>query len=265
VAFVALLLGAGFLPVLLAPALPSRHSGSRCGSNLRQLGLAAIQYSDDKRFFPHVKGLRELDDGYDSNHAAKSVRALQYYGYHDNPEGWICPSSSDTFVHITASAVQMDPRLWFWNGTSLPTTPTWRSPFVDGQPDPTLRETPELSYGWTRKGMNSNARSISLLSADRAVREVEGTGASALAGEVGNHIEGTYVLRVDATVQLHATGAPPPRGFADLSVLTERIGGRREKEDPRARWLRAIGVTALVFALLAWFGYMGFARGGGES
>ncbi|MCH7653638.1 MAG: glutamyl-tRNA reductase [Chloroflexi bacterium] len=95
-----------FLPVVLRGET-ERRNRARCANNLRQLGLAAIQYSDDKRFFPHVRKIRELDGGYDSNHTPKTMRSLQWYGYHDNPEGWICSSSYDVFVPISSAAVRL--------------------------------------------------------------------------------------------------------------------------------------------------------------
>src|SRR5690606_37676432 len=101
------------------------------------------------------------------------IRALLWYGYHDNPEGWICPSSFDLYQPITDAAIKGNLRTWMWQSSDNPAGET-KNPFIDtAAADPVLvgsNSTDELSYGWTRKGMNSNVRSTAILGADRAVR-----------------------------------------------------------------------------------------------
>ena len=179
---------------------------TKCMSNLRQLGLAAIIYSDDKRSFPHVGALTALDgDFHDGGPTTttKSVRALLHYGYTDNPEGWICPDSFDPYVPAGRPAVAGP--TWFWGGQ---TAPGDRSPFVDGLADPALAVTDELSYGWTRKALSRNARSTSILGADRSVALPHGPNSGPLPGELGNHREGWNVLAADASVTWTRVDAP---------------------------------------------------------
>lgn len=141
----------GLLAAALVPALRADYAKklrAQCASNLRRLGLAAIQYADDKRFLPHNGKLAELDgDGMNgtSNHQTKIVRALQWYGYHDSPEAWICPASSDRAERSVALA-----RSWSWGGGERGSLT--ESPFVHDADDPALTATAELSYGWSRKG-----------------------------------------------------------------------------------------------------------------
>ena len=202
----------GILATLLMPALmkaKEKANRTKCSNNLRQFGLASIQYSDDKRFFPHNVKLRAPDtdtiNGGTGGHQAKIIRALLWYGYHDNPEGWICPSSFDQFIPIGDAAVRDKIRLWYWEGAS--DGQISKSPFVDGQGDVELSETTELSYGWTIKGMNSNTRSTSLLGADRARRlDEESSMDTSSAGLLGNHSDGWNVLKADATVEWYSTG-----------------------------------------------------------
>lgn len=50
-------IGVGVMAALLAPALSKakqKADATRCANNLRQLGIGAIQYSDDRRTYPHV-------------------------------------------------------------------------------------------------------------------------------------------------------------------------------------------------------------------
>jgi prepilin-type N-terminal cleavage/methylation domain-containing protein len=201
----------GILATLLMPALmkaKEKANRTKCSNNLRQLGLAAIQYADDKRFFPHVGPIAQPDTGYSTNHPVRIIRALVWYGYHDNPEGFICPSSLDLYVPITDNSVKANMRLWFWanpgpqNGGNVS-----KNPFLETI-DPPLFDNEELSYGWTRKGMNSNVRSTALLGADRAVRvqtEVDG-GTLNNHGDNGNHPEGWNTLQADGTVNWFSVG-----------------------------------------------------------
>jgi prepilin-type N-terminal cleavage/methylation domain-containing protein len=140
------LLAAFFVPTLRSNYEKKMRIG--CTNNLRTFGLAAIQYADDKRFFPHNGKLSKVDgDGMNgtSNHQTKIVRALQWYGYHDEPENWICPASSDSAPEPSAQV-----RTWSWGGGERGSLT--ESPFVHDADDPALIATAELSYGWTRRG-----------------------------------------------------------------------------------------------------------------
>src|SRR2546425_151391 len=90
----------GILATLLMPALlkaKEKANQTKCTNNLKQICLAANQYSDDKRFFPHITLIRTFDDGAPSQVAAKCIRALAFFNYDDNPESFICPSSPDQY------------------------------------------------------------------------------------------------------------------------------------------------------------------------
>jgi prepilin-type N-terminal cleavage/methylation domain-containing protein len=207
----------GILATLLMPALmkaKEKANRTKCSNNLRQLGLATIQYADDKRFFPHVSKINVNDGGFSSNASAKCVRALMWNGYHDNPEGFVCPSSLDLAVPITDDDVKTNIRLWHWTGEGSSGTQSsghaTQTPFIQGS-DPTVQAGNELSFGWTRKGMNANVKSTALLGADRGVRvqsEFDSSTGSLQNGEIGNHSEGWNTLQADGSVNWLTTGTP---------------------------------------------------------
>jgi prepilin-type N-terminal cleavage/methylation domain-containing protein len=196
----------GILATLLMPALlkaKEKANRTKCQNNARQIGLAAIQYADDKRFFPHIQGKNQLDTNVGGVDTCKKIRHLLWLGYHDNPEGWICPSSSDLYRADTFDqnpTVKQDARLWQWQGATNGSTT--QSPLLAGN-DPVLNDTDELSYGWTMRFMTSNMKSSTLLGADRSIKdEQEQNGQTQVATNIdnGNHTEGWNVLQADGTV-----------------------------------------------------------------
>jgi len=226
----------GFLaPVYYHPHRPANRT--KCASNLRQLGLAAVQYGDDKRFLPHVGKTKDLDGGFASSDTPRAVRAMVWYGYHDNPEGFICPSSDDLHYPVNDSEVLDNMRLWGWQsqfgevGSTRNTTPPWKDGGAGG--DQALIETTELSYAYTRRGYNRNVSSVKVLGADRALRaSLDPAMESTLPGTWGNHDDGWNVVRADCTVDFvgyetelepgqgaHAmlTGTNAKQGFLPLS------------------------------------------------
>jgi prepilin-type N-terminal cleavage/methylation domain-containing protein len=230
----------GILATLLMPALmkaKEKANRTKCSNNLRQLGIAATSYSDDKRFYPHYERPHSLDDDWSTFEPSKSIRSLLWYGYTDSPEGWICPSSYDMFVRIDDPNSKQNMKYWFWSspntglGGGQGTGLTKVSPFVDGLGDHPIAVTDELSYGWTRKGMNINVRSTALLGADRSVRREEsfaqsGTATAIPNGEIGNHSDGWNALQADAAVIWLALGSdPPPYTYLTQTTTTNPNAG----------------------------------------
>lgn len=79
-------LGGGCFAALLMPAMAqakARANQTKCANNLRQIGLAAIQYSDDKRFYPY--------EG--SSDVTTVLLTLEQTGYIDNLEHLACPEA----------------------------------------------------------------------------------------------------------------------------------------------------------------------------
>lgn len=195
------------LAAFTGPAFRHSRRGcgqTKCSSNLRQVGLAAVQYGDDKRFLPHVGKTRTLDGDMDSSDTPTAVRALTWYGYHDNPEGFVCPQSDDVNLPIDDASVLENMRLWGFDrdyaeaGDPRDRTP----PGSDSVRDPSLRETSELSFAYTRRGYNRNVSSNKTLGADRGMRVEDDPGGTVSSpGDYGNHPDGWNVLKADCTVE----------------------------------------------------------------
>jgi type II secretory pathway pseudopilin PulG len=81
------LLGGGVCVALMMPAMAqakARANQTKCANNLRQIGLAAIQYADDKRFYP-----------YDANGDTNAVLlVLQQNRYIDDLQHLACPEAA---------------------------------------------------------------------------------------------------------------------------------------------------------------------------
>jgi hypothetical protein len=188
------LITALFVPVAIR-AQGQKAAQTRCANVLRRIALGMLQYGDDKRFFPKVSKIRELDGGIETSDTPRRLRALVWYGYLDDPQAFVCPSSDDSSPRVESKDVRENMRRWFWGGTESEADPR-HSPFVDRQQDPRLSETREVSYGLTRKGYNSRSiRSLKVLAADRAVRDGVSRGALA-----GNHDDGWNVALADGAV-----------------------------------------------------------------
>lgn len=186
----------GVLASLLMPAMmkaKQKANRTKCSNHLRRNALAMIQYADDKRFYPHVRGMRDLDGDVTTSDTPKIARTLIWHGYLDDPEVFICPESYD-LPYGRPNSMVTSPRTWFWDGQTIAESEL--SPLADGNADPTLDTTDELSYGWSRRGMNSNVRSTALISADRALKDPSATNAL-----TGNHSDGWNVGQADGTVQ----------------------------------------------------------------
>lgn len=238
---------------------------TKCAQNLRHLSISAIQYADDKRFYPHVERMRDLDGGYDTDHSSRKVQALEYYGYHGNPEGWVCPASEDTVLPPRRNPEGADQRLFWWRAGIE--QPSGRSPFNDGLQRPSLRETSELSYGSNRKAMSTGTRCTSVLFADRAVYHRADEDPDTLkAGEIGSHGKGYFVAYADASVTWRPAGSEDADTRWDLrtvDVLKSSLSNPPRKRVVPLRPAEA-GVAAAFpmgfLLLLGWMRHMGWRR-----
>jgi type II secretion system protein G len=202
----------GILATLLMPALlkaKEKANQTKCGSNLKQVGLAAVQYSDDKRFFPHKDRLATLDTGPTTDIAARCIRSLTFYNYCDNPEAYICPSSPDQYTPLTA-AQRSDIRAFGWGGIDNPVGNFTKSPIYDGggatAGDAALTAMLDLSYGWTLRGLTTNSQSINMVAGDKSrvlttTDDQQTTGGLHQNNCIGNHKDCMIVVCVDAHTQ----------------------------------------------------------------
>ena len=153
-----------FLPAFSATS-HRQADRTRCASNLRQVGFAAIIYASDQRAFPHVGAVHQLDGDATSSDTPTTFRLLLWKGYLDNPEAWVCSGSTDAYLPIDDPQVRGNLKRWGWNGQHHPTaTP---NPILDATGDPALTDTTELSYAWTRVPLPESTRSAIVLAGDR--------------------------------------------------------------------------------------------------
>lgn len=170
-----------------------------CANHLKQIALGAMQYADDKRFYPHLGPLTKLDNEGSTKPAGNPVpprclRSLMYFNYLDDPQVFVCPSSADKAAPMSAEA-QKDPRKFLWAGNSaekVSASPIASPAVSDGDADALT----DLSYGWTLRGLTTNSVSTSLVAADRARRVGKRTNQKI----EGNHEAGFSVAHLDAHV-----------------------------------------------------------------
>lgn len=225
VALVLVLVLATFLAPLVFRSKNRHFPRSKCANNLRQIGLAAVQYGDDRRFLPHMNSnVRALDGGIDSSDTPRAIRSLVWAGYHDNPEGFTCPASDDRDWPIEDPQVKADMRRWAFAGAYLDAAAAEAPPWTDPNPrDPTLRETSELSFAYTRRGYNRNLHSNRILGADRALAPADPDAPTRdlAPSDGGNHRDGWQVLRGDCSVDLQ----PATRAAFEALVGEEKDQG----------------------------------------
>jgi len=234
----------GILATLLMPALmkaKEKANQTKCGNNLKQIGLSAIQYADDKRFFPHAAKIVALDGDFSSNDGVKCIRSFTYFNYLDNPESYVCPSSIDFFAPLSDKA-KTDTRYWCWvNGSDAGQVTLPPITANSGTDDPNLKDALSLSYGWTRRGYTSNSLSSNLLAADKSRLLAGGAAEAASSGGgqtggtghtsnmIGNHKDCMMAVCLDAhTKRIVPTGddittgkGPTPPGISGTSVQSD--------------------------------------------
>lgn len=251
IALAVLLTAGAFLTAALGTAKDMANR-SKCHNHVRQLGLAAIQHADDRRSFPHVG-----DGGLETNHTTRTLRSIVDAGYLDGGYVFVCPESNDEAVE---PAMTRSGERWTWGALRGEPEVDPRSP--DAR-DPTLAETTELSYGWTRRRLNANTRSTTPLSADRAVRERDADPTDDPLQ--GNHVGGLSLLQADGTVmwlsdvdpareRLTAMDDAPGAGALTIAPL--------DWPRPRARgWWERAGLEGLALLPLGVGGLLLLLRG----
>lgn len=219
------LLALGFLVPVRALCQDKKDGKGSCANNMKQLALAAIQYADDKRFFPHIAKVKDLDNGGDTTPKGNSVpprtfRALMFFNYIDNPDCFECPAADDEAKKLGKEAKE-DIRAFGWMG-SVNADKT-SSPLVKPmKEDADADALTDLSYGYTLRGLTINARSDAPLAADRARR----AGPRKNQKIPGNHKKGYTVAHVDGhTTFVNAT---------DEEAAT--LAGTKEKQPALVVW-----------------------------
>lgn len=202
---------------------------TNCSNNFRMLGLAAIQYADDKRFYPHVRGAQELDGGIDTSDGPTAIGRLVRRGYSDG-YGLTCPATPDEPPPMLGPGPERPGR--------QPTDEeqaAWTFSGVAGDPDPVLAETRHLSYGWTRRALNSNARSSRWILGDRAVL-AEGVDRQPDDDPLqGNHHGFLMAAQADGTVFSHKLTEPEVARAAATELPDDHALGILDSMTPRPK------------------------------
>lgn len=195
VAFVGTLIGMAVLRGLLPGMVQARKDAARtrCVQQLRALSAAARQYADDGGRFPHVRALDALDGDATTADGPLAWRLLIQRGHLSDLDLLVCPARPR--ARRSARGTKGEERAWL-RGTAS-----------EGK---SLQAFSELSYGYTRRSLTSNAPGDALLAADKAVVPRLG----GVPGRLGNHTEGWNVLRADGAVEwLGVEREPFPGGF----------------------------------------------------
>ncbi|MEZ6186703.1 MAG: hypothetical protein R3F62_17040 [Planctomycetota bacterium] len=219
-------LGLLAMVVVVSLAVPSlvfvKQSSARprCSNHVRQLALCGLSYASDKRFYPHVGSLRQHDGDWTTQDALRVYEALFRFGYLDSSttDLLVCPSSSDV-PRPTAA----------WTFAQVPRSDSSWTPLDPSRPLATpdsLASAAYLSYGWTRRPLNSNAGANTLLTADRSLLT---TTPQALPGTRGNHAEGWHVARADASSSF-LLASDPSSPFTTLGAITGPDAGHLAME-----------------------------------
>jgi prepilin-type N-terminal cleavage/methylation domain-containing protein len=181
----------GILASLLLPALAKvreKANRTKCANNLRQIGVGAIAYMSNnfgpahrKGFMPHIQAVTAQDGAGD---VGKVFTLLVNVGEIDDPEVFICPSSTDIPDRLglgeKLSAYVMD------NGTDV-TSPT--VPF---------------SYGWTKtQRTDGNSKATTIIGADRTMTDLDTSVTAAGLQAIQNHPDGRNLLRFDGSVDFN--------------------------------------------------------------
>lgn len=161
----------GGYTVLARGKAKHRNADSQCRNNLGQIAMAALQYADDHRFFPHFTQISRLDGDHTSDTSARAMRVLVAKGYLDDPSVFICPASLDAAPALAPAHV-------------------------------ILTAATDNSYGWTRRGLTTNSHCNNFLAGDKARLIEEKLDRPERAGNMhGNHRECMNVVSTDAHVQ----------------------------------------------------------------
>ncbi|MDF1666691.1 MAG: DUF1559 domain-containing protein [Planctomycetota bacterium] len=156
---------------LLIPAFMRGREQSgktKCANNLKGVGIAMINYSNDYHYFPHMTGKKE---GHTNEQISDVYRTLIQQKYCETAEPFSCHGSGD--AHLQRSQKTLDnPTLWDWKGKVNSAEPAClNSSKVD------VLQNNELSYTYRRKRLHKDqARSDTILTADKARKDSQNEG-----------------------------------------------------------------------------------------
>lgn len=160
---------------------PLQQGIMSCQNQLKSIGISLILYSNDYKYFPHVKALNEEHTVKD---VSKVYRNVVHLGYIERPWHLRCPSTlSEEQRRANLKRPPLDkPKQWSWKGLPVSTV----APIHDGLDDPSLFDNDELSYGYRKAALSA----VRAKSNDVMANEKEQV-----------HSEGFFMLYADGHVE----------------------------------------------------------------
>jgi prepilin-type processing-associated H-X9-DG protein len=142
---------------------------ARCARQLKGLGSAAILYSNDYRYFPHMVGPKVEHNPADVSKVFRSLLALKYI---DSHESFLCPANHKTPMKLDQSVLEK-PKQFKWGQKS--SSGNMKSPILDGQIDPSVFKNSQLDYSYRLKILAWNAaKSTTILMSDKTYQATPG-------------------------------------------------------------------------------------------
>ena len=219
----------GFLAAARSHA-QGKDTTANSAKNLRQIGIASIQYADERRRFQHVAKITELDGDHTTATSSRAHRALVYYGFITDPTFFVNEGNAKDKPVPLSKEAKADMRLFAWSDGKDATkgfSPLYE-PAANGNASALTADFPWLSYAWTRRGLTGTARSTYILAGDKA-RITAGPLHKGCLG--GNEKDCVQVVRVDGSVAKITTKddayeltSKATRGLPTLSGTGEKDG-----------------------------------------
>ena len=246
------MLVAGSVVVLMTPELleTSREAPliRKCRWRLSHIGSAAILYSTDYAYFPHMTA-HDKENG--SKEVSAVYRVFIFHKYLGSSDTFAC-GSGESFIRSSESVLD-DPRKWTWGpAKSRPVTKRAKKPVLSVRDEPELSSNDELSYTWRKKVLKAaDATADDLLAAHKCwpnPDKLEPRYLISLSSpRQPSHEDAISVVFADGRVEVAALDSPLSKRVQDELVM---LGARPKLERESLLISTADATTLILFALV---------------